>query len=389
MKRILLRGDNNAQHVQEFLEHHPHALRAGESPAANISGAAETVAEELAFGLENRGVAREDMQVRVLTAARTLGIEDVLERNPLQLSGGQTQRVAIAALLALGDAPLLLEHPLQGLDANGRQQVLSAFPTYPHDIMWSTPTRCGADELETATEVIDTGSPVKTVETPTVPWQIEPATLKANLDLYHPRSGQSKRLSPHQQLLTKISLTTSDGEVLVVRGENGSGKTTLLRTLAGLLPTYGGQVTVAGQEVAALRPPERVQRVSLASQHPRYQILTTSVADEVRAGRAADPSYTHALCEAAGLGEELGANPYDLTLSQQQMLATICALTPQPSVLLLDEPSASLNAYDTERLLALIGEFTAHGGNVICASHDEEFIAAIATRQIILSTTIS
>lgn len=92
-------------------------------PMHQLSGARYTVFEEVAFGLENIGVAREEMQARVENALAQVGLRDFAERSPYQLSGGQQQRLMIAAILALAPPILVLDEPTSFLDPQGTAQV--------------------------------------------------------------------------------------------------------------------------------------------------------------------------------------------------------------------------------------------------------------------------
>lgn len=96
-----------------------------QSPFNQISGAKFTVREELAFGLENLGVAREDMAERVIAVAELLGITSLLDRSPYALSGGQQQLVAIASMIIMRTPVLVMDEPTSQLDPGGTRMVFN------------------------------------------------------------------------------------------------------------------------------------------------------------------------------------------------------------------------------------------------------------------------
>jgi energy-coupling factor transporter ATP-binding protein EcfA2 len=97
-----------------------------QNPFNQISGTKFTVREEIAFGLENLGMPRPEMQARVAATLALLGIEGLAERSPLALSGGQMQRVAIASVLAMRPKVLVLDEPTSQLDPIGSREVFTA-----------------------------------------------------------------------------------------------------------------------------------------------------------------------------------------------------------------------------------------------------------------------
>lgn len=97
-----------------------------QNPFNQISGTKFTVREEIAFGLENLGVPRDEMAGRIEAVMQLVGIEELAERSPLALSGGQMQRVAIAAVLAMRPQVLVLDEPTSQLDPIGSREVFAA-----------------------------------------------------------------------------------------------------------------------------------------------------------------------------------------------------------------------------------------------------------------------
>jgi energy-coupling factor transport system ATP-binding protein len=100
-----------------------------QNPFNQISGAKYTVFEELAFGLENIGVPREEMKTRVEAAMRLTGISDLADRSPYSLSGGQQQRVALSSILVMQPKVLVLDEPTSQMDPVGTREVFSVIRT--------------------------------------------------------------------------------------------------------------------------------------------------------------------------------------------------------------------------------------------------------------------
>lgn len=119
--RVLIDGiDNKDKTVSEIACHVGLVLQV---PGSQMSGIRYTVFEEVAFGLENRGVAREKIQERVETVLALIGLEEYATRSPFHLSGGQQQRLALATVLAVDPAILVLDEPTTFLDPHGARLV--------------------------------------------------------------------------------------------------------------------------------------------------------------------------------------------------------------------------------------------------------------------------
>ena len=97
-----------------------------QNPFNQISGARFTVREEIAFGLENLGLGRKEMEARIVEVLDLVGIEELAERSPFALSGGEQQRVALASILAMQPKVLVLDEPTAQLDPRSTEEVFSA-----------------------------------------------------------------------------------------------------------------------------------------------------------------------------------------------------------------------------------------------------------------------
>ncbi|MCR5662086.1 MAG: energy-coupling factor ABC transporter ATP-binding protein, partial [bacterium] len=110
---------------------------------SQMSGFCPTVEEEIAWGLGNLGISREDMRQRSNDMIQLLGLEHIRNSNPLTLSSGQKQRVALASMLALEPKAVLLDEPVSALDPQGRSDVLNyalALAKLGHIVIWATPS---------------------------------------------------------------------------------------------------------------------------------------------------------------------------------------------------------------------------------------------------------
>lgn len=313
-----------------------------ENPFDQLTGASTTVIEEVAFGLENLGIAREEIIERSVESLRRVGIEGLIDRNPQRLSGGQSQRVALASVLAMVPDVLVLDEPTSQLDPHGANAVFEIVAAmkdqgYTVIVVSQRLERLAPhlDRLLVIDEgtVVHDGVPKKVFTTPgidklvDVPQSVRigrrlheegyssesmPLTVEAAIEALRPHVGgatdggsmsatsaESTSNAKDEPLivfedvchvyeggveaLSGISLKLDSGCVCLL-GQNGAGKTTFVKHMNGLLSPSQGMVRVEGKNTKGTRVAQLARHVGLSFQNPDDQLFHDSVEDEIRYG---------------------------------------------------------------------------------------------------------
>ncbi len=199
-------------------------------------------------------------------------------------------------------------------------------------------------------------------------------------------------------ILRDVSFDAASGELLALVGASGSGKTTLLRAIAGLDPIAGGRIDVAGTTLVPGPLPAGAvrralhRRVGVVFQfHHLFAHLTAlenvvlAPVQVLRRPRSVAERQAMELLESLGVGHRTAARPHELSGGEAQRVAIARALAVEPQVLLMDEPTASLDAGRRADLAHVLRGLAAGGRTIIFATHDEEFVRAAADRRIALS----
>ncbi|QMW65996.1 ABC transporter ATP-binding protein [Mumia sp. ZJ1417] len=422
-------------------DHPPRELAAtvgwvGQDPLAGF--VTDTVEEELAYGMEQLGVDPQAMRRRVEEALDLLGIADLRARSLRSLSGGQQQRVAIGAVLTMHPPVLVLDEPTSALDPTSAEDVLATLARLVHDL--GTTVVLAEHRLERVVPFADVlvyvgtdgsvtaGAPAAILATsPIAPpivdlgrfagWDPLPLTVRearrtsktlrkelAELPPpFRPRSVHTTGTGPAGPLLTARGVEVRYGPLLAVRGvdldlpagsvtalmgRNGSGKSTLLWALQGSGSRHGGDVQVAGKDPARLSRTQARRRIGLVPQTASDLLYLESVASECAAADAEagadDGTCTALLTRLAGTIDP-AANPRDLSEGQKLALVLAVQLTAAPRVMLLDEPTRGLDYAAKDALATILRDLAAGGGAVLVATHDVEFVAAVADRAAVMA----
>jgi ABC-type polar amino acid transport system ATPase subunit len=200
-----------------------------------------------------------------------------------------------------------------------------------------------------------------------------------------------------RQILRGVSLAVGRGDIVALMGLSGSGKTTILRAIAGLEPFEGGEIDV-GEITLRPRMSAKAARLALHQKvgmvfqfHFLFDHL--SAADNVtlapvhvqRTSRADAHARARQLLEHLGVGHRAAARPRELSGGEAQRVAIARALAVDPPLLLLDEPTASLDPARCAELGRTLTQLAADGRSLVMTSHDDEFVEAFATRVVVLA----
>lgn len=400
-----------------------HTAYVPQDAAAMLSSVRSTVAEELAFGLENRGMPRAQMEREVLRTASLTGLAALLDRNPATLSGGELRRLAVGCAVITRPQVLVLDEPLSSLDAAGVVQLRDLIKRLTDDGTAVVLLSQAADGLARAAahwSILDGGT-VTASGTP-VQLQVSPALAGSGIvaaDRPSPPPPHSRNLSsltpgaapalelraigsgygaaatapkntPRIQVLCGLDLTVRAGEIVAITGPNGAGKSTLLRHFNGLHRPDTGEVRVGGHSIAAIPTGRVSQSVGLLFQQPRDQLFERTALREVgfglrqlfgpeAGGRARDA------LAAVGLADAAEAHPAELPASRQRLLALATVLAREPAVLALDEPTVGLDRHGLAALQRAVVRAAARGAAVVMVTHDLSYAQLNADRVLELT----
>ena len=200
-----------------------------------------------------------------------------------------------------------------------------------------------------------------------------------------------------REILRGVSVSVERGEIVALMGLSGSGKTTMLRSIAGLESFDAGEIRVADATLrprmgSALARRSLHQKVGMVFQfHFLFEHL--SAIDNVclapmhvqRASRGVAEARARQLLDHLGVGHRRDALPRELSGGEAQRVAIARALAVDPPLLLLDEPTASLDPARCAELGATLRQLAGEGRTLVMTSHDDEFVEQFATRVVVLA----
>jgi ABC-type polar amino acid transport system ATPase subunit len=219
--------------------------------------------------------------------------------------------------------------------------------------------------------------------------------MAANVSVLAVRDLEVRRGTRH--VVRGVSLDVARGEIVAVMGASGAGKTSVLRAVAGLDPIAAGTVAIDGLQLTAGPLPrgtalrELHRRVGMVFQfHHLFDHLTAlqnvclALVHVQRQGQAEAERRARELLEHLGVGARAEAVPRELSGGEAQRVAIARALAVGPPLLLMDEPTASLDPARRGELATTLRQLASEGRTLVVATHDEEFARGCARRVLIM-----
>ena len=408
-----------------------------------------TVAEDIAFALENACVGQEDMKKTVRQVARQVGIGDHLGHSPDALSGGQKQRVSMAGVMVNEVSILLFDEPLANLDpATGKKAIeiidriqeetgatVIIIEHRLEDVLWRDVDRivlmkdgrivtdAPPDELLSTDVLLENGireplyltalkyAGVK-ITPECQPRSIRSLTLteedknKVRTWFHARKKGKEKQES--RPLLTAekidftyengfhalkdINISIDEGELLAIVGTNGAGKSTFSKVVCGFEKQQLGTLEFQGQDMKKYSIKERADRIGYVMQNPNQMISKPMIFDEVAFGlRQRNVPESEITAKVEEVLKICGLYPFRkwpvsaLSFGQKKRVTIASILALDPQMIILDEPTAGQDYRHYTEIMEFLNELHGRGITVVMITHDMHLMLEYAQRAVVFS----
>lgn len=364
---------------------------------------------ELVFGMENCGVAYEDMHRRYQDSVQTLGISKLCGRDIFALSGGEKQKIAFGSIFALHPQIYILDEPSANLDDAGIQmlrEILLLLKAQGKTILIAEHRLYYLREVVDRIMYMENGKimrifPSAELARLSVPdvhalglrafvpqeLQVKPQAAPGSpggvpaLELQHLAAAYEKG----REVFAGLSLKVSAGEIVGMIGPNGWGKTTLAHIICGLCCEKSGEVLFDGKSV---KHKKRNRYAFLVMQDPNYQLFCESVLSELQlaaSGKPPDSEAITSILKDLDLEHVKDRHPLSLSGGQKQRLCIALAALCPAKILIFDEPTSGLDYANMVRVAEMLRMLAVKGKAILTISHDKEFLSGVCSRVISLS----
>lgn len=401
-----------------------------------------SVAEDLAFALENDMVELGTMKERVQSWAERLDLNKLLDHRPQDLSGGQKQRVSLAGVL-IDESPILLfDEPLANLDPKSGQDIIDLIDQIHEeqgtttiiiehrleDVLYRPVDRVilinqgqvlfngQPDELLRTTLLGENGireplylttlrqlgqdldqlehlDRLEDIELTGVNHSIPEATF-AKIDEAEELLKLEQISFAYQEnhpILKNISLSIPKGQRLAIVGKNGAGKSTLAKAICGFITTEG-QYTFRGEDIKQESVKERAERVGYVLQNPNQMISTNMIFDEVALGlrlrgisEEEIKERVYQVLKTCGLYEFRKWPISALSYGQKKRVTIASILVLGPEILVLDEPTAGQDQRNYTEIMEFLDTLQQKGHTIVMITHDMQLMLDYSDRAVVVT----
>jgi energy-coupling factor transport system ATP-binding protein len=397
-----------------------------QDPERQILGA--YVRNEVAFGLENLGIPREEIISRIDETLEYLRIAHLQHRQTFSLSGGEKQKVALAGVLMMRPDILVLDEPLANLDPASAQEALvlirqladegktiliiehrveDVLKLNPDFVMFMEDGRVtyhGTVKglLTTADfRAVKLPAPVvinRAAEIEPLAIQTLPTKVQSEGSELVEFEGVSFNYEGGPEVIRDVNLTIRDGDIIALLGPNGAGKTTLVKHAIGLLKPTDGRILIRGVDSTEMTVAQTAQTVGYVFQSPRHMLFAATVGKELTFGprnlgqnpEEIEENVQQAL-SVIGLTEERNRSPMALSFGQQKRVSIASILAMRSDILVMDEPTAGQDYANYMNFMdSVVG---LRGGNgkayrfsaIVFITHDLDLAISFANRVLLMS----
>jgi energy-coupling factor transport system ATP-binding protein len=376
----------------------------------------DIVEDELAFSMESLNLPEEAMRKRIEEVLDLLSLNQIRNRKIATLSGGEQQRVAIAAAMVLHPKILVLDEPTSALDPVAAEEVLAILQRLVHDlgitviiaehrlervigyvdlvieISANGQTRIGKPveilknskiappivKLARALKLPQISLSVRDLRKSTEEIRSKGKELQSNAHTFGSNLLEAENLSvsyENKVALQPLNLKIRRGEIVALMGRNGAGKSSLIKALLNVI-SYKGQIKTIGK---------RIGYIPQDANDLLYHQSVAAECDQTDQDNKLAKGATAKLLNELAPSVKLDSHPRDLSEGQRLALVLAIVLAPRPELLILDEPTRGLDYESKSLLIKLLTQSAANGSAVLIATHDVELVAELATRIIILA----